>query len=161
MTVAELGRDAARRVRRADGRRAPPARPRPRATALHESARSSLIAKDEEITAGALAKRAELSPGAMTALLDQLERDGVIAPPPLETDRRQVIVSLTEAGRESVAAKRAACGSATGTRASPPTPRRSCSPRPRSCARSPACSTASARTRRWGYPERANGVLSP
>ena len=32
-----------------------------------------LIAKDEEITAGTLAKRAELSPGAMTALLDQLE----------------------------------------------------------------------------------------
>jgi DNA-binding MarR family transcriptional regulator len=65
------------------------------------------IAKDEEITAGSLAKRAELSPGAMTALLDQLEGDGVIARRRSETDRRQVIVNLTEAGRETVAAKRA------------------------------------------------------
>jgi len=65
------------------------------------------IAKDEEVTAGALAKRAELSPGAMTALLDQLEQDGVIRRRRSETDRRQVIVTLTESGREAVAAKRA------------------------------------------------------
>jgi DNA-binding MarR family transcriptional regulator len=63
------------------------------------------IAKGEEVTAGSLAKRAELSPGAMTALLDQLEADGVIARRRSETDRRQVIVTLTESGRESVAAK--------------------------------------------------------
>ena len=65
------------------------------------------IAKDEQISAGTLAKRAELSPGAMTALLDQLEHDGVITRTRSETDRRQVIVMLTEAGRETVAAKRA------------------------------------------------------
>jgi DNA-binding MarR family transcriptional regulator len=65
-----------------------------------------LIAKDEEITAGTLAKRAELSPGAMTALLDQLEEKGTISRRRSETDRRQVIVTLTEAGRETVAAKR-------------------------------------------------------
>jgi DNA-binding MarR family transcriptional regulator len=65
------------------------------------------IAKDEEITAGSLAKRAELSPGAMTALLDQLENDGVITRRRSEADRRQVIVTLTDAGRETVAAKRA------------------------------------------------------
>ena len=65
-----------------------------------------LIAKDEEVTAGSLAKRAELSPGAMTALLDQLEQDGVIIRRRSETDRRQVIVSLTEAGHQRVAAKR-------------------------------------------------------
>jgi MarR family transcriptional regulator, organic hydroperoxide resistance regulator len=65
------------------------------------------IAKDEQISAGSLAKRAELSPGAMTALLDQLEHDGVITRVRSETDRRQVIVTLTEAGRETVAAKRA------------------------------------------------------
>lgn len=66
-----------------------------------------LIAKDEEISAGSLAKRAELSPGAMTALLDQLEADGTITRRRSETDRRQVVVTLTEAGRETVAAKRA------------------------------------------------------
>jgi DNA-binding MarR family transcriptional regulator len=65
-----------------------------------------LIAKDEEITAGTLAKRAELSPGAMTALLDQLEVDGVITRRRSQTDRRQVIVALTEAGHERVAEKR-------------------------------------------------------
>jgi len=66
-----------------------------------------LIAKDEEITAGTLAKRAELSPGAMTALLDQLESNGVITRRRSETDRRQVIVQLTERGHEVVASKRA------------------------------------------------------
>ena len=54
-----------------------------------------------------LAKRAELSPGAMTAMLDQLESNGVITRRRSETDRRQVIVQLTERGHEVVAAKRA------------------------------------------------------
>jgi DNA-binding MarR family transcriptional regulator len=65
------------------------------------------IAKDEQITAGSLAKRADLSPGAMTAMLDQLESNGVITRRRSETDRRQVIVQLTEKGREVVASKRA------------------------------------------------------
>ena len=65
------------------------------------------LAKDEQVTAGELAKRAELSPGAMTAMLDQLENEGMILRRRSETDRRQVIVSLTERGHEEVAAKRA------------------------------------------------------
>ena len=65
------------------------------------------IARDEEISAGALAKRAELSPGAMTAMLDQLEADGVITRRRSKSDRRQVIVALTESGRQAVAEKRA------------------------------------------------------
>jgi DNA-binding MarR family transcriptional regulator len=65
------------------------------------------IARDEQITAGSLAKRAELSPGAMTAMLDQLESNGVITRRRSETDRRQVIVQLTDQGREVVASKRA------------------------------------------------------
>jgi DNA-binding MarR family transcriptional regulator len=65
------------------------------------------IAKDEQITAGTLAKRAELSPGAMTAMLDQLEDGGVITRRRSETDRRQVIVQLTDRGHEVVAEKRA------------------------------------------------------
>ena len=66
-----------------------------------------LLAKDEQVTAGELAKRAELSPGAMTALLDQLSDDGMITRRRSETDRRQVKVALTEHGHEEVAAKRA------------------------------------------------------
>lgn len=65
------------------------------------------VAKGEEITAGELAKRAELSPGATTAMLDQLENEGMILRRRSETDRRQVIVSLTERGHQEVAAKRA------------------------------------------------------
>jgi DNA-binding MarR family transcriptional regulator len=65
------------------------------------------LAKDEQVTAGELAKRAELSPGAMTAMLDHLEREGMITRRRSEDDRRQVIVALTESGRSAVAAKRA------------------------------------------------------
>jgi DNA-binding MarR family transcriptional regulator len=66
-----------------------------------------LLAKDEEVTAGSLAKRAELSPGAMTPMLDHLEASGMITRRRSETDRRQVIVGLTDAGREALASKRA------------------------------------------------------
>jgi MarR family transcriptional regulator, organic hydroperoxide resistance regulator len=65
------------------------------------------LARDEEVTAGCLARTAELSPAAMTAMLDQLERDGMVVRRRSETDRRQVIVSLTEDGRTHMAAKRA------------------------------------------------------
>jgi DNA-binding MarR family transcriptional regulator len=65
------------------------------------------LAKDEQVTAGELAKRAELSPGAMTSMLDQLENEGMITRLRSATDRRQVIVALTERGLEEVAAKRA------------------------------------------------------
>ena len=67
-----------------------------------------LLANQEEATAGELAKRAELSPASMTAMLDQLERSGMVRRRRSETDRRQVLVTLTDAGREQVAAKRAA-----------------------------------------------------
>ena len=65
------------------------------------------LAKDEEVTAGCLAKRADLSPGAMTPMLDHLEQAGMITRRRSEQDRRQVIVGLTDSGREAVAAKRA------------------------------------------------------
>jgi DNA-binding MarR family transcriptional regulator len=65
------------------------------------------LAKDEEVTAGELAKRAELSPGAMTAMLDQLEAKEMITRRRSETDRRQVIVRMTDAGQEKLKAKRA------------------------------------------------------
>jgi DNA-binding MarR family transcriptional regulator len=65
------------------------------------------LAKDEQVTAGELAKRADLSPGAMTAMLDHLEREGMITRERSRTDRRQVIVALSAHGHEIVAAKRA------------------------------------------------------
>ena len=66
------------------------------------------LAQDEEVTAGCLAKRAELSPASMTAMLDHLEQAGIVQRRRSAEDRRQVIVSLTEQGRERVAARRAA-----------------------------------------------------
>jgi DNA-binding MarR family transcriptional regulator len=58
------------------------------------------FAGDEEVTAGELAKRAELSPASMTAMLDALEKAGMVERHRSETDRRQVIVRLTPAGQE-------------------------------------------------------------
>ena len=43
----------------------------------------------------------------MTAMLDQLEQSGMIERRRSDQDRRQVIVTLTEAGHETLAAKRA------------------------------------------------------
>jgi DNA-binding MarR family transcriptional regulator len=65
------------------------------------------LERGEACTAGELAKRADLSPASMTAMLDQLEGSGVIERRRSERDRRQVIVSLTDAGHETLEAKRA------------------------------------------------------
>jgi DNA-binding MarR family transcriptional regulator len=65
-----------------------------------------LAAEEGETTAGCLARNAELSPASMTAMLDQLEREGYVTRRRSEEDRRQVIVSLTDRGREKLAAKR-------------------------------------------------------
>jgi DNA-binding MarR family transcriptional regulator len=65
------------------------------------------LAKEPEVTAGCLAKNAELSPASMTAMLDQLEEWGFVARRRSAEDRRQVLVSLTEEGRAKMAAKRA------------------------------------------------------
>jgi MarR family transcriptional regulator, organic hydroperoxide resistance regulator len=64
------------------------------------------LARDEESTAGCLARSADVSPASMTSMLDQLERDGFVTRRRSETDRRQVLVALTDAGRERLAAKR-------------------------------------------------------
>jgi DNA-binding MarR family transcriptional regulator len=66
------------------------------------------LARDEQVTAGCLARRAELSPASMTAMLDQLEHAGMVQRRRSEEDRRQVIVSLTEAGRDRLDERRAA-----------------------------------------------------
>jgi MarR family transcriptional regulator, organic hydroperoxide resistance regulator len=61
-----------------------------------------------ETTAGDLAKSADLSPASVTAMLDHLERDGIVARRRADHDRRVVMVSLTEEGRTLVQARREA-----------------------------------------------------
>jgi DNA-binding MarR family transcriptional regulator len=53
----------------------------------------------EETTAGEIARAAQISPGAVTAILDELEADGIVSRRRGEADRRCVMVSLTDAGR--------------------------------------------------------------
>jgi DNA-binding MarR family transcriptional regulator len=59
-----------------------------------------------ESTAGDLAKAAELSPASVSVMLDHLERDGIVERARSASDRRVVVVSLTETGRALLAAKR-------------------------------------------------------
>jgi DNA-binding MarR family transcriptional regulator len=66
------------------------------------------LEREAEVSAGSLAKHADVSPASMTAMLDHLDADGMVARRRSETDRRQVIVSLTDKGRECLGRKRAA-----------------------------------------------------
>src|SRR3954452_12845282 len=59
-----------------------------------------------EATAGELAKAAELSPASVFTMLDHLERDGIVERHRSATDRRVVVVTLTESGRSLVTEKR-------------------------------------------------------
>src|SRR5699024_8802504 len=65
------------------------------------------LAEQGEVTAGELARAADLTPASVTAMLDHLERDGVVQRRRSETDRRVVLVALTEQGRALVAEKSA------------------------------------------------------
>jgi DNA-binding MarR family transcriptional regulator len=51
--------------------------------------------------AGWLARRADLTSGAMTSRLDALEKEGLVRRLPDPADRRSVLVELTEKGRET------------------------------------------------------------
>ena len=66
------------------------------------------IDKTGEATAGDLAKAAELSPASVSTMLDTLERDGIVERHRSATDRRVVVVTLTESGRALLEAKRIA-----------------------------------------------------
>ena len=54
----------------------------------------------DETTAGELAKAAQVSPAAVTSMLDDLEASGIVARRRSETDRRCVIVAMTDSGRD-------------------------------------------------------------
>jgi DNA-binding MarR family transcriptional regulator len=59
-------------------------------------------AKDETLTAGALADMLDLSASAMTNRLDRLEEDGLVSRARDTEDRRSVLVSITPRGEEVV-----------------------------------------------------------
>jgi DNA-binding MarR family transcriptional regulator len=54
----------------------------------------------EESTAGEIAERARLSPGAVSGMLDELEQQGIVSRVRRADDRRRVLVSLTDDGRK-------------------------------------------------------------
>ena len=60
------------------------------------------VASDQTATAGDLAEALDLSTGAMTNRLDGLEEQGLVRRERAEADRRSVLVSLTDKGRDTV-----------------------------------------------------------
>jgi DNA-binding MarR family transcriptional regulator len=67
-----------------------------------------LLDKEDAATAGQLARSADLNPASVTAMLDQLEANGIVERSRHPTDRRVCLVSLTGKGRAIVDDKRAA-----------------------------------------------------
>ncbi len=67
-----------------------------------------LLDKEEAVPAGQLARSADLNPATVTAMLDQLECNGIVERKRHPTDRRVCMVSLTSKGRDIVHDKRAA-----------------------------------------------------
>lgn len=59
---------------------------------------------DGEASAGELARAAELNPGAMTRLLDQLEKKGLLHRVPDPKDRRALRIELAEGARKLIPA---------------------------------------------------------
>jgi DNA-binding MarR family transcriptional regulator len=66
-----------------------------------------VLEKSVEVTAGELAKSADLNPASVSAMLDQLEANGIVERRRGSHDRRVCIVSLTDKGRGIVEDKRA------------------------------------------------------
>jgi MarR family transcriptional regulator, organic hydroperoxide resistance regulator len=66
-----------------------------------------VLEKSVEVTAGELAKSADLNPASVTAMLDQLEANGIVERRRDSQDRRVCLVSLTDRGRSIVEHKRA------------------------------------------------------
>jgi DNA-binding MarR family transcriptional regulator len=60
------------------------------------------LGREEEVTAGDLAKSADLNPASVTAMLDQLEANGIVERRRSAQDRRVCMVALTEKGRSVV-----------------------------------------------------------
>jgi len=61
---------------------------------------------DGACSVSALAEAADIASPTATRTLDGLERDGIVVRRPSETDRRSVLVELTDQGRETMLASR-------------------------------------------------------
>jgi len=61
-----------------------------------------VLTEQEEATAGTLASEADLNPASVTAMVDQLEQQGLVERRRDGKDRRQSLISLTDAGRKEV-----------------------------------------------------------
>ncbi len=66
-----------------------------------------VLIAEEEVTAGRLARDAELNPASVTAMVDQLEAQGLVQRRRDDQDRRVCWISLTDQGRAEVAEKEA------------------------------------------------------
>ena len=66
-----------------------------------------VLGQADEVTAGELARSADLNPASVTAMLDQLESNGIVERRRGASDRRVCMVSLTDKGRAIVDEKRA------------------------------------------------------
>ena len=66
----------------------------PQLVLLHEIARSG------EITAGEIARAVSLSQATVTGILERLEKRGLLVRQRSERDKRRIMVSITEAGRQ-------------------------------------------------------------
>lgn len=64
------------------------------------------LERDEAVTAGQLAKSADLNPASVTSMLDNLQEKGIVERHRDPKDRRVCMVSLTEEGRSIVAERR-------------------------------------------------------
>ena len=65
----------------------------------------AVLTREEEVTAGDLARAAELNPATVTAMIDHLERDGYVERRRYDGDRRVCLVVLTPKGREGMRRK--------------------------------------------------------
>jgi DNA-binding MarR family transcriptional regulator len=61
-----------------------------------------LIATHGEMTSGVIAKEVSLSQATVTSILDRLERKALLVRERSTTDKRKVMVSLTEAGGKAI-----------------------------------------------------------
>jgi DNA-binding MarR family transcriptional regulator len=73
----------------------------------HAHIRSLHALADGPLTAGQLARSAELNPASVTAMLDHLEDAGIVERTRSTTDRRVCNVALTESGRTLLSDKTA------------------------------------------------------
>jgi DNA-binding MarR family transcriptional regulator len=74
---------------------------------LNQMAVLGALYRNGDLAVGELAAHERVRPPSMTRTVNCLEADGYVTRRPHETDRRQVLVSLTDSGRATVLADRA------------------------------------------------------